>query len=124
MQPVHVDDLADGIVGAWATDTAAGRAYDLSGAAPLSLDDLIAAASRACGRSPTRIHLPLGPVAGLLGAIEACGFRPRIRREQVLRLAEDKAFPHADAARDFAFAPRTFEDGVASEARALGFAAS
>ena len=38
------------------------------------------------------------------------------------RLAEDKAFPHDEAARDFGFAPRAFEDGIAEEARLLGLA--
>lgn len=123
VQPVHVDDLADAIVAAWANPSAAGRAYDLSGAAPLALADLIAAAGAAVGRRPVRLHLPLRPVAWALRAAERAGLRPRIRAEQVLRLAEDKAFPHAAAARDLGFAPRSFEDGVREEARLLGLGA-
>jgi nucleoside-diphosphate-sugar epimerase len=122
VQPVHVDDLAAAIVEAWARDVAVGRAYALSGAAPLALDAVIDAAAAACGRRRRKLHLPLGPVAWLLGAVEALGLRPRIRREQVLRLAEDKAFAHDDAARDLGFAPREFAVGVREEARALGLA--
>ena len=45
---------------------------------------------------------------------------PRIRVEQVLRLAEDQAFPIDAAVRDLGYAPRSFADGIAAEARALG----
>ena len=45
---------------------------------------------------------------------------PRIRVEQLRRLAEDKAFAIDAAVRDLAYAPRSFADGIAAEARALG----
>lgn len=122
LQPVHVDDLAAGIVAAWASPVAVGRAYDLSGAAPLSLDAALDAAAAAMGTKVAKLHLPLGPVAWGLRCVEAVGLRPRIRSEQVLRLAEDKAFPHDPAARDFGYAPRGFEVGVADEARLLAAA--
>lgn len=123
VQPVHVDDLAAAIVAAWETDAAAGRAYDLSGRTPVTLDQLLDAASLACGKAPVaKLHLPLGPVAGTLGLLESAGVQLGVKREQVLRLAEDKAFPHDAAARDFGFAPRTVQDGLREEARALGLA--
>ena len=122
IQPVHVDDLADAIVAAWRRPEAIGNAYDVSGAAPLSLNETIDAAARAVGRRVRRVHAPLAPVAGLLGLAEALGLRLPLAREQVLRLAEDKAFAHDAAARDLGFAPREFSDGIAEEARALGLA--
>jgi nucleoside-diphosphate-sugar epimerase len=123
IQPVHVDDLADAIVAAWRTDAAVGQAYDVSGASPLSLNDTIDAAAATVGRRVRRIHAPLAPVAWLLGLCEAVGLRLPLKREQVLRLAEDKAFSHEDAARDLGFAPRAFEVGIRSEATELGLVA-
>lgn len=123
IQPVHVDDLADAIVAAWRSGAAIGRAYDVSGAAPLSLNATIDAAARAVGRRVRRVHAPLAPVAWALGVAEALGLRLPLRREQVLRLAEDKAFSHAEATRDLGFAPRAFVEGIVQEARALGLAA-
>lgn len=120
MQPVHVDDLADAIVAALASSAAERNAYDVSGRAPLSLDASIDAASAALGRRRTKLHLPLRPVAWLLAAPERVGWTFPVRGEQVRRLAEDKAFAHDDASRDFGFAPRAFEDGIAQEARELG----
>lgn len=123
VQPVHVDDLAAGIAATVETDDARERAFDLSGAAPLSLDDTIRAAGRACGRRVRLVHLPLGPVVWALGALERVGLRPRVKAEQVQRLAEDKDFAHDDAARVLAFRPRTFEVGIADEALQLGYGA-
>ena len=48
---------------------------------------------------------------------------PRIRAEQLRRLAEDKAFAIDDAIRDLGYAPRPFADGIGDEARMLGLAA-
>jgi uncharacterized protein YbjT (DUF2867 family) len=120
VQPVHVDDLAGAIVAAWASPAAEGRTYDLSGATPFPLDTMLDLAGAACGRRVRKVHLPLGSVAGTLGLLESLGARLPVRREQVLRLAEDKAFPHDAARRDLAFAPRPFEVGVREEARLLG----
>ena len=58
----------------------------------------------------------------MLRLFEAIRLPLPVKSEQVKRLAEDKAFAHDDAARDFAFAPRGFEDGIGEEARLLGLA--
>ena len=44
---------------------------------------------------------------------------PRIRAEQLQRLAEDKAFAIDDAVRDLGYAPRPFADGIRAEAARL-----
>lgn len=120
MQPVHVEDLADAIVAALASPAAERNAYNVSGRGPLSLNAAIDAAAAAVGRRRAKFHLPLRPVAALLAAPERLGWSFPVRSEQVRRLGEDKAFPHDDAARDLAFAPRSFEEGIAAEALALG----
>lgn len=120
IQPVHVDDLARGIVSALDAHAASRREYDLSGADALPLRDAIATAARTLGRPGRTVHLPLGPVALFLGFVEALGLRLPIGREQVLRLAEDKAFSHERAAADLGFRPREFAQGIAEEAAALG----
>ncbi|MGH7437996.1 MAG: SDR family oxidoreductase [Polyangiaceae bacterium] len=120
LQPIHVEDLAAAIVAAWESDTAVGKTYEVSGAAPLSFDATIDAAAQVCGRRAIKVHLPIGAVAGLLKTIERAGVTPRIKSEQVLRLAEDKAFAHDAAGRDFGFHPRAFVEGIKEEARQLG----
>jgi len=120
LQPVHVDDLATAIVAATERNTAIAQEYELSGAEALSFDDTVAVAARAVGQKGRKLHLPLAPVCWGLRVCETLGLRLPVRQEQVSRLAEDKAFGHASAAADLGFAPRTFEDGIASEAELLG----
>jgi nucleoside-diphosphate-sugar epimerase len=122
VQPVHVDDLASAIVSALDSDLAVGRVYEVSGADALPLDDAIDAAARALGRRRRKLHLPLGPVASTLRFAERMRLPLPIRSEQVLRLSEDKAFAHTSASDDLGFAPRTFAQGIADEARLLGLA--
>ena len=49
-QPVHVEDLADGVVRALDSPSAVGRVYNLAGARPLRFAELIRASGRAAGR--------------------------------------------------------------------------
>jgi nucleoside-diphosphate-sugar epimerase len=114
-QPVYVEDLADAVVAALASPQTARKAYNLAGAAPLRLADLVRTAAQAMGR-----HVRLLPVP-LQAAILAARVTRAVSPEQIRRLAEDKAFSYADAARDFNFAPRSFAEGVRLEARAMGF---
>jgi nucleoside-diphosphate-sugar epimerase len=113
-QPVYVEDLADAVVAALDSPRTIGRVYNVAGAQPLALADLVRTAGRALGRRVTLIGVPLQ--AAVLGARLTRIVRP----EQVLRLAEDKAFSYADAIDAFGFAPRSFAEGVTLEARALG----
>ena len=113
-QPIYVEDLADAVVAVLDTPHTIGRVYNVAGAQPLALADLVRTAARAVGRTVTLIRVPLQ--AAVLGARLTRIVRP----EQVRRLAEDKAFSYADAVRDFGFAPRSFAEGVMLEARVIG----
>jgi uncharacterized protein YbjT (DUF2867 family) len=114
-QPVYVEDLADAVVAALASPQTARKAYNLAGATPLRFADLVRTAGRAVGRQVTLLPVPLQ------AAVLAARLTRVVSPEQIRRLAEDKAFSYADAARDFNFAPRSFAAGVRLEARAMGF---
>ncbi len=64
--------------------------------------------------------MPLTPFVGFAHGYERLSHRPRIRAEQLLRLAEDKAFAIDDAVRDLGFAPRPFGEGIRAEAQLMG----
>ncbi len=123
-QPIFVEDLADAVVSALGSQPAVGRTYDLAGAQPLPYADLLRAAARAVGRDVRLVHVPLG--LALFGARLArrLPLPMPITPEQVLRLAEDKAFDYSAAVRDLGFRTRTFEEGVRIEAASLGLAPS
>jgi nucleoside-diphosphate-sugar epimerase len=112
-QPVHVEDVADAVVGALDSTRTALRAYNVPGALPLRFADLVRTAARAVERRVVLVPLPLR------AALLAARLTRLVSAEQVHRLVEDKSFDYSDAARDFDFRPRTFADGVAAEARLL-----
>lgn len=114
-QPVHVVDLAGAIVAALECDSAIGQAYNISGAVPVTYNDVVDTTARLLGRRVRRVHFPVGPIVRVLSLTERCGVRAPIKAEQVLRLNEHKAFAHNDAAATFGFSPRSFEDGIRAE---------
>jgi len=115
IQPVHVDDLGRAAVDALLSDTARRREYDLPGAEASPLREVIAHVARLLTCRPWIVPLPLAPAALAAGLWWMTGLPPRIRREQVLRLGEDKAFSFEEARRDFGYRPRGWREGLAAE---------
>ena len=68
--------------------------------------------------------LPIRPMAALAGAWSRLGLPPRLSAEQVLRLAEDKAFSYESARRDWGYSPRGWREGLTAEVRLLRDAGS
>ncbi|MFA5812748.1 MAG: NAD-dependent epimerase/dehydratase family protein, partial [bacterium] len=114
-QPVHVEDVAQAAVDALSCDGAVCREFDVSGKWPLTFNEVIDNTAQALGRKVRKIRVSLG--LALFGArmFEALSPRSAIKAEQVMRLNEDKAFDHGDAAAAFGFSPRSFEDGIREE---------
>lgn len=122
-QPVHVADVAGAVLAALQRPAATGARYDVAGPEPLPFAELLGTCARAVGSSTRFIPVPLAPLVPLARGYELMSRRPRIRAEQLRRLAEDKAFAIDDAVRDLGYAPRPFADGIGDEARLLGLAA-
>jgi nucleoside-diphosphate-sugar epimerase len=121
-QPVHVADVADAVVNAAERPAAAGVTYDLAGPEPLTFAELLRTSALAVDSRTRFVPVPLTPLVALVRGYERLSRRPRIRAEQVLRLAEDKAFAIDSAARDLGFDPRPFAAGIRAEAQSMGLA--
>jgi uncharacterized protein YbjT (DUF2867 family) len=122
-QPVHAADAAEAVLAAAERPAAAGRSYDVAGPEPLTFTELLRTAARAVASRTRFVPVPLSPVVAAARGYELLSRNPRIRVEQLRRLAEDKAFAIDDAVRDLGYAPRPFAEGIRAEARALGLAA-
>jgi len=122
-QPVHVADVAHAVLAAARCPAAAARTYDVAGPEPLAFTELLRISARAVASRTRFVPVPLLPVIAAARGYELLSGSPRIRTEQVRRLAEDKAFAIDDAVRDLEYAPRSFADGIHAEARAMGLAA-
>jgi uncharacterized protein YbjT (DUF2867 family) len=119
VQPVHVEDLGRAAVDALLCPAAARRSYDLAGADPAPLRDLVLYVARLLGRRPLVLTAPVRPVAAALRIWGMLGIPPRLTPEQVLRLAEDKAFPFDEAHAAWGYSPRGWREGLAQEVEAL-----
>lgn len=121
-QPVHVDDVAIAVGRASATRDTIGRSYNLPGPRPIRFIELIRSAAVAVGRRPILIHVPLWLAYPTVRAWSTTGLWPRIRTDQLRRLGENKLADADSAMRDFGYASREFDQGVAEEATLLGLA--
>ncbi len=121
-QPVHVADVASAVLGAVERPESVGVTYDLAGPEPLSFAELLRVAAQAVGSRTRFVRVPLSPLVAAARGYELLTARPRIRAEQLQRLAEDKVFSIDNAARDLGYAPRPFAEGILAEARTLGLA--
>jgi len=115
-QPVHVDDLVQAILAALGCAAAIGQAYDVAGPEALSFRTIVDQAAAAVGRRPRSVSIPLGPTIAAARLYERLARRPRLKAEQIERLAEDKEFDISAARRDLGYRPRPFADGIAAEA--------
>ncbi len=118
-QPVHVDDLAHAVVAALDAPAAVHRTFDVAGPEALTFEQVIEQAACAVGRRARVVPVPLAPAVSALSLYERVATRPRLKSEQLHRLAEDKAFDISAARRDLAFAPRPFAEGIRQEAAML-----
>jgi nucleoside-diphosphate-sugar epimerase len=122
-QPVHAADVADAVLAAAERPATARCAYDVAGPEPLTFAELLRVCARAVASRTRFVPVPLAPVVAAARGYELLSRNPRIRVEQLRRLAEDKAFSIDAAARDLGYAPRPFAAGIRAEARAMGLAA-
>ena len=108
-QPVHADDLAEACVLALDASATFGKAYNLSGGEILTYRQMVERIFAALGKRPRFVRVPF--VAFRL-AMALFSLVPKYRDYNVQmarRMNDDLVFDHADAARDFGYAPRSFQ---------------
>ena len=120
-QPVYVNDVARAVVVVLSTDRTIGKAYNIPGSKPLTFKEVVETISNLLGRNILKVNLPISPFVKLLRLCEGYGLTLPIRAEQILRLNEGKTFDFDDASRDFGYAPRAFEEGIALELKEMGY---
>lgn len=119
MQPVYVQDLADGIVKIVSNpELTRGKEYNLCGPTAISFTKLIEIACEALNKRVHIVHIPHAFAATVAGWGEHFPGFP-IKKEQVLRLLEDKAFDISLAQKDLGYNPREFSAGIREEVSCL-----
>jgi nucleoside-diphosphate-sugar epimerase len=116
LQPIMAKDLGEAIFLAFNhRNRTFGNQYNLAGKEPISYVDLIRTIARKLNKRVVVFKVPLLFCLLTAKIIEFLFKSPPITYEQVLRMKEDKSFDYSEAARDFGFSPRSFEEGIQEE---------
>jgi nucleoside-diphosphate-sugar epimerase len=115
LQPVHVDDLARAVLLALENPASAGREYNVPGADALTYNQVVDTTARLLGRKVAKLHVPLRLAVAALKVYGRLVDKPALHAEQARRLNEDKDFSYGEIRENLGYAPRTFEEGMASE---------
>lgn len=99
LQPIPVEQVAEGLARAIRTRAASRQAYDVAGPAPYAFVDLLDEIARALGRTRARkVHVPLPPIRLATRLLEWLPFYP-LSSDQLTMLEEESV---ADPTRFFA----------------------
>jgi nucleoside-diphosphate-sugar epimerase len=115
LQPIHADDIAQALLSIWNRPHLQG-AYDISGGTIVTFYELLQLVEKLIGKPVRKISFPLNLGIWLATILEGIlGENSPVRREQILRLQEDKAYSHDAAQKDLDFSPRPLEVGLQQE---------
>ena len=114
-QPIFVKDLAWSIVEIIEIKKTFHRTFNLSGPKPLTYKEIIKIISLYLGKKPLILFLPYLFFSKLLKFLEFLGIRIFIKSEQIMRLNEDKIFPHGEAENVFGYKPTEFKKAIFEE---------
>ena len=114
MQPVFVDDLADGIVAAIGNSSTENQEYNLAGPTGIPYRRIVETIAAQLERRVALLNIGLPLASGMVRFAQHVPGFP-ITHEQVLRLLEDKVFDISKAQKELGYSPRSFRDGVAAE---------
>jgi nucleoside-diphosphate-sugar epimerase len=119
-QPVHVEDLASCILAALKREESVGKTYNVPGGSAHTLKEIVTVIAGILGKRITTVTVPFALADLAVRMYERLARNPRLRREQILRLREDKSFEYTEAAGDLGYAPMTFREGVARQIVVMG----
>ncbi len=113
IQPVHTEDVARAVVSAVQRRLCHANPIVLAGPEPVSYAHFVRAVAAAAGRRAAIAPVPLAAAFALGAIISALPGLPRVRRAEIRRLIEDKAFDITPARELLGFDPMPLEEGLA-----------
>ncbi len=114
MQPVYVEDLAQGIVDAVGDSRTENQEYNLAGPEGISYRSIVETILELLNRRVAIVPIPTRPAALIARLAQHLPGFP-VTEEQVLRLLEDKVFDISKARSELNYQPRSFREGIALE---------
>ncbi len=117
IQPVNARDLGKAYYQVAMAEKLPQLSYILSGERELSIHELFGLIGDYMGKSMRFISVPLGLSCFGAKALKLLSAGRVDMVEKVLRLAENRNFSHAEATRDFGYAPENFNTGLEREVK-------
>ncbi|MYL36421.1 SDR family oxidoreductase [Halobacillus litoralis] len=114
-QPVYVKDLASVIVSAFENKISIKESYNISGADPLTYNEVIDITGNNLEKKVYKIHIPMKLSYSLVRIYERISKQPKLKAEQVLRLNENKDFSYGKAQQHLGYKPVRFNEGIKRE---------
>ncbi len=118
LQPVHCGDLGKAYFDVLMNpDICNNKDYVLSGGAPIELRDMFNEIAKNLGVNRKYISCPYWIAYAGAWLIYLLSFTRIDYREKVQRLVEPRVYGYEDAAKDFGYTPRTFQEGIVDEVK-------
>lgn len=111
LQPISVEDVAEGFVRALATPETIGQTYELGGPRPYSLGELLDIIARVMNRKILKIPVPIWYMRFLARCFEYFPWFP-VSRDQLIMLQEDNVCDPTRFAETFGISLTPFEEGI------------
>ena len=113
LSPVYVADVVQALIAALDHSDAEGERYVLAGPEDLTYLELVGRLEKIFGLTPRRrLHVPVAAARLVIGVASRLGLGGYVP-DQIPRLLLEKSSDVTAAARDFGFAPRSLEEGLA-----------
>lgn len=118
LQPVHREDLGEAYYAVLThADITKNKSYDLSGAYPMDLIDILKIFSDELGKKTRFVSVPFWLAYAGAWGVYVLSIGKIDLREKVQRLVEPRAYGHDAAKADFGYAPQDLEQGLRREVR-------
>jgi len=114
-QPVHAGDLAEACVLALEASRTFGKAYNLSGGEILTYRQMVERIFAALEKRPRFMRVPMTAFRLAMGLVSLAPKYRDFSAEMARRMNEDLVFDYSEAARDFGYAPRSFQPRFPAE---------
>jgi nucleoside-diphosphate-sugar epimerase len=112
LHPVYIGDLIFAISKSIDKEEIINKTYTIAGPKPLTFNNIIKTISDALKVKRIKIHIPLPILTLLAGIYEKVAKDPKVTKEQIKRIASDKAYDISSAIKDLDFNPISFKEGI------------
>jgi uncharacterized protein YbjT (DUF2867 family) len=112
MQPVWVEDVAEGFVRCLEMPQTIGKTYEIGGPEKIAFEQMLDLIGKAMGKDGVKkIHMPLGLMRSMAKCFGKLSFFP-VTADQITMLLAESTTDDQTYFKDFGITPKVFEEGI------------